>query len=77
MALQARLLRLDGRLEQCEAFCRQDLASDEAQAWAWRELCLCSELKGPGDKALEYGRRALELDPVNLEFAQHYHKLTN
>jgi tetratricopeptide (TPR) repeat protein len=67
----ARLLRVNGRLDECESFCRKALSEDSRQGWAWRELCRCAVACEDAKAALEYGSKAIAVHPEDTEFRQY------
>jgi tetratricopeptide (TPR) repeat protein len=68
----ARLLRVNGELDECESFCRKALSEDDRQGWAYRELCRCADLRQDAKTALRYGARALEVCPEDMEFRKYF-----
>jgi tetratricopeptide (TPR) repeat protein len=67
----ARLLRVSGNLDECESFCRKALSEDGNQGWAYRELCRCADIRQDAKTALQYGAKALEVHPEDMEFRQY------
>jgi predicted aldo/keto reductase-like oxidoreductase/Tfp pilus assembly protein PilF len=67
----ARLLRMNGKLDDCESLCRKALEDDAHQGWAWRELCRCAVERDDAQAALEYGAKAIAAHPEDMEFTRY------
>lgn len=73
----AHFLRLSHEYGEVEDFCREAIAREPGQGWAWRELCRVAEERGDRERAIETGAKAIAVHPDDSEFCRYYDALVS